>query len=210
MKKIIATSMLTLLMLTLAACGNKNGETTTEATTPASTEESTEETTTAPAETVTEAVNEGEAGENNELTEIRDAVAAAYGENYIPNMPLDEEILEAMYGITPDMYEAVLAETSAISVHVDTFIAVKADSDRVEDVKTAFENYRTFQLEEGMHYPMNLPKIEASEVLVYGDYVFYVMLGMADQDIEGEAELLAAFQEQNQIAKSVLDAYFAQ
>lgn len=61
-----------------------------------------------------------------------------------------------------------------------------------------------------MHYPMNLPKIEASEVLVYGDYVFYVMLGMADQDIEGEAELLAAFQEQNQIAKSVLDAYFAQ
>ena len=39
-----------------------------------------------------------------------------------------------------------------------------------------------------MNYPMNVPKIEASEVLVYGDYVCYLMLGVIDDSIEDEGE----------------------
>ena len=137
-------------------------------------------------------------------------MAAAYGENYLPEMPLDAETLETLYGITPDMYEEALGEVPMISAQVDTLIIVQAKEGRSDDVKAALENYRTTQLEEGMNYPMNVPKIEASEVVVYGDYVCYVMLGVIDNAIENEDEMLAAHKEQNEIAKGVLQEKLGQ
>ena len=147
---------------------------------------------------------------SEKLTAARDAVAEAYGENYLPEMPLDAEMLEAIYGVAPDMYDEALGEVPMISAQVDTLILIKAKEGRAADVQAALEAYRTYQLEEGMNYPMNVPKIEASEVLVYGDYVCYLMLGTIDMDIEDEAEMLTAYQEQNQIGKEVLEQQFAE
>lgn len=145
------------------------------------------------------------------VSDIRDAVAEAYGENYLPSMALDAESLASLYGVTEDMYDEFVAEMPMISVHVDTLIVVKAKPDRVEDVKAALENYRTYQIEEGMNYPMNVPKIEASEVVEYGNYVCYIMLGMIDDSLrDDEAAMLAAFQEQNQIAKNCIEQMLAQ
>ena len=188
-KRIAALAILVLALFTLmmTGCGSKDGESNGE---------------TASQGGSTESAYRDDVA----LTDIRDAVAQAYGANYLPSMTLDAEALANMYGVTEDMYEEALGEVPMISVQVDTLILVKAKSDRVEDVKAAFENYRTYQLEEGMNYPMNVPKIEASEVAVYGDYVCYIMLGVIEDDLkDDEAAMLTAFQEQNQIAKTAIE-----
>ena len=213
--------LLLCLVFALTACGGKGNEesTTTEAATPAETRPETEAPAGTPSETPGEANTGTDAGtgagetdggqmSSERLTAVRDALAEAYGESYLPQMPLDAEMLESLYGLTPDMYDEALGEVPMISAQVDTLILVKAKEGRAADVQAALENYRTFQLEEGMNYPMNVPKIEASEVLVYGDYVCYLMLGTIDDSIEDEAEMLTAYKEQNEIGKAVLEQQF--
>lgn len=218
-RKLAGILMIICVTAALAGCGRKDQPETQEGTeagtvagTEAGTTAGTGEGTAAGTEAGTQPAagdGTGEAGQLA-LSDIRDAVAEAYGENYLPSERLDAEMLAAMYGVTEDMYEEMLAEVPMISAQVDTLIIVKAKSDRVEDVKTTLEGYRTYQLEEGLNYPMNVPKIEAAEVLVYGDYVFYLSLGTIDDSIEDEAEMLTAFQEQNEIGKNVIEGILAQ
>ena len=181
MKKIV-TLVLALMMVLLAACGGNSDETTV-------------------AETTAEAGYKSDVA----VSDIRDAVAAVYGENYLATMPLDAEMLEMSYGITADMYEEFVAEVPMMSAHVDTLIVVKAKADKIETVKAALEAYRQDQVENGFHYPMNVPKVQASEVVVYGDYVVYIMLGTTDNMDADEATLLAEFQAQNQLGKAAIE-----
>jgi len=181
MKKII-TLVLAMMMLMLTACGGNADETTS-------------------------ADNAANAGYKNDVavSDIRDAVAAVYGDNYLATMPLDAEMLEMSYGITADMYEEFVAEVPMMSAHVDTLVVVKAKADKVEAVKAALEAYRKDQVENGFHYPMNVPKVQASEIVVYGDYVVYIMLGVVEDVEADEATLLKGFQEQNQLGKAAIE-----
>ena len=181
MKKII-TLVLALMMLMLAACGgNASNETTVGET--------------------------AGAGYKNDVavSDIRDAVAAVYGENYLATMPLDAEMLEMSYGITADMYEEFVAEVPMMSAHVDTLVVVKTKAGQVEAVQAALEAYRKDQVENGFHYPMNVPKVQASEVVVYGDYVVYIMLGVTENMEADEATLLKDYQAQNQLGKAAIE-----
>ena len=186
MKKII-TLVLALMMCLLAACGGNTNETNASETTA------------------------DEAGYKNDVavSDIRDAVAAVYGENYLATMALDAEMLEMSYGITADMYEEFVAEVPMMSAHVDTLIVVKAKEGQIENVKAALEAYRKDQVENGFHYPMNVPKVEASEVVVYGDYVVYIMLGTTENMEADEATLLKEYQAQNQIGKAAIEEMLA-
>lgn len=219
MKKKMAMGllMLTVLILTLTACSSgKKDETDsmTESTTSSETTKATEPVTSSAQETDTALAQPEQSSSGSEdgitLQGVRDAVAEAYGESYLPSMPLDGESLEQIYGVTADMYEEAFGEVPMISAQVDTLILVKAKEGKAGDVKTALENYRTYQLEEGLHYPMNVPKLEASEVVVYGDYVCYIMLGTIDETIEDEGEMLTAHKEQNEIGKAVLERMLTQ
>lgn len=64
-----------------------------------------------------------------------------------------------------------------ISVHVETFVGIKAKEGKAGDVAKELEAYRKKQIEEAVQYPMNMTKLEASQVITHGDYVFFVMLG---------------------------------
>ena len=146
-----------------------------------------------------------------DLEEIRQAVQDAYGESYIPSAPYDAETFAALFGITEDMYETYVAEGPMISVHVDTFAAVEAKEGQADAVEQAFADYREAQLTQAAQYPMNLPKIEASQVVRHGNYVFVVMLGTpsAEAEMEGEEAALESAREQNQIAVDVIDSFFS-
>lgn len=61
-----------------------------------------------------------------ELADVVQAVKDAYGENYLPSTPLDEQMLTDIYGLDMENVEEVIGEAPMISAHVDTFIAVKA------------------------------------------------------------------------------------
>ena len=86
-----------------------------------------------------------------------------------------------------------------------TQTARASKTDKVETVKAALEAYRKDQVENGFHYPMNVPKVQASEVVVYGDYVVYIMLGTTENMDADEATLLKEFQAQNQLGKAAIE-----
>ena len=135
------------------------------------------------------------------------AVVYAYGEDFLPSMDITEEQLQDM-GIDTQYFEEFKAQGPMISTHVDTLIAVKAQPEHAEDVEDELNKYRDSLLE-GMNYPMNMPKIQASEVAVYDDYVFFVMLGKYnDTDETDEAALLDYYVEQNDRGLEALHAYF--
>ena len=145
-----------------------------------------------------------------DLEKVHQAVKEAYGENYIPSAPYDAQALNDIFGVPEDLYEEFIAEGPMISVHVDTFVAVKAKEGKGEEVEQHLKDYRDSQLNDAVQYPMNLPKIEASEVVRHGDYVFFVMLGTpsAEAEAQGEEAALQSAQEENKKAVDAINAFF--
>lgn len=142
------------------------------------------------------------------LSDIHEAVKAVYGENYIPSMAQDAETIAALYGVSEDMYEEAIAEVAMISVHVDTFLAFKAKEGQADAIEQKLTEYREYLVSNAVQYPMNIPKIEASQVVREGDYVFFVQLGTVEDDMLDEDELLKEFQESNQLAVDAIKEQF--
>lgn len=144
------------------------------------------------------------------LDELLGKIKETYGDKYAPNSEMDAQLLEDLTGLTPDLYEDYVAEMPMISTFVETFIGVKAVDGKGEDVEKILNSYRDKLVNDTMQYPMNISKIQASQVVRHGDYVFFVMLGAADdEELEkGDEAALKSAQENNQIAIDVIDGYF--
>lgn len=140
------------------------------------------------------------------LKEVHEKIQEAYGENYLPGMDYDSQILETVFGIQPEWIDEFIAQGPTMSAHVDTFIAIRATEGHAENVKKALETYRQTNIDSNMNYPMNLPKLEQSQVYQTGDYVFYVMLG-AYYDGEDAGEEQTFYKEQTQIALDIIQEY---
>ena len=199
-----------LLAVSLTACAPKTEETKPETTI----EETMQEMTSEAVPEGTEGAEETKEAETaaSKLDEIHEAVQSAYGEDYIPNMAFDADMLKEQYGIEPDWYDSFIAEGPMISANVETFIGVEAKEGKAEAVAKALSAYRDSQLTAGIQYPINLPKLEASEVVSHGNYVFFVMLGTPDMEAEeqGEEAALASAKEKNQIGMDVIDSFFTE
>lgn len=141
------------------------------------------------------------------IEELHNAVKSAYGEDYIPSMPYDDASLMDVFGVEKAWYEEYIAEGPMISAHVDTFVAVKAKNGSIEDVKKALNEYRDKLLADTMQYPSNLAKIQASRVVSYGNYTFFIMLGIIPMETEeeGEEAMLTAYEEQNGKAVTAIE-----
>lgn len=153
------------------------------------------------------------AGENKEVVndvameDIHNAVKEAYGEDYIPSMSIEESMLKDTYGIEPEWCDSVIAEGPLISAQIDTFIGIKATAGNADKVKQALTTYQTNLKQDTMQYPSNLVKIQASKVVSYGDYVFFLMLGMIPMEVEeqGEDAILTAYEAENQKAIDAIE-----
>ena len=141
------------------------------------------------------------------LVKAHDAVKEAYGENYMPSMEIDKEFLQDIYGIPMDQVEDFIAEGPMMSTHVDTFIGLKAKKASADKLAQALKDYKGYLLEESFQYPMNMPKIEAAEILQVEDYVFFIMLGAFNDNMEETEEGALKFaQEQTAIGiKAIKD-----
>lgn len=235
MKKLFLVGMSVLLALSVTACGNrdKDNNTTGEKSTTAQEEVQTtagggkEETTPQPEQessttqepetSASSAPDDGSFDLMDEktdelLTQIHEAVKAAYGEEYLPDTRFDWQYIEAVYGITADMYDAVIAEGPMISFNIDTFVGFKAQSGREQDLYDALESYRDYLVNDSMQYPTNAVKVQATQVIQHGEYVFLVCLGSIDMETEeqGEEAILAQAQEKNQIAVDVINSFFTE
>ena len=132
-----------------------------------------------------------------ELADVVQAVKDAYGENYLPSTPLDEQMLTDIYGLDMENVEEVIGEAPMISAHVDTFIAVKAKAGKGEAVEKELQEYLDYVVENSVNYPMNVAKVQSAKVVRHGDYVFYVLLGGYDDRTDvSEEESVKFAQEQ--------------
>lgn len=145
------------------------------------------------------------------VTDIQEAVAQELGENYWPNMDVPSELLEDMFGITEEMYEEIVAQTPMISANVDTLVLVKANEDSVEQVEDALKAYKEYNTTEALQYPMNVGKVQAAQIKVYGRYVCFVQLGAEvpvdeEEDSEGsDAAVILHCEEENAKALAVIE-----
>ena len=147
-----------------------------------------------------------------DLNALHTEIKNAYGDSYLPAAPMEGTDLNARYGLTSDMYTEIIAEFPMISVNVDEFVAIHAAEGKAEDVKSALETYQKALQENTMQYPINVPKIQASQVISHGDYIFFVMLSFMDETSTGEGiteeEALKKAQEDNQTAIDIINRYF--
>lgn len=114
-------------------------------------------------------------------------VKSAYGEDYIPSMTIEDPYLQEVYGLDLSKIDKVIAEGPMMSVHVDTFIGIKAAQGQVDALEKSLIDYRDKLISEGMQYPMNLAKVNASKVYKIKDHVFFIMLG-ASTTVENQSE----------------------
>lgn len=133
------------------------------------------------------------------MEELKAAVVDALGDNYWPDMAMEEEMFSQICGVTSDMYDAYFAESPMISTNVDTLIIVKAKEGKVSDVEDALNAYRDSLINDTMQYPMNISKIQSSRIETFGNYVCFVQLG-ADVTEDSEEAAILQCQEENEKA----------
>lgn len=232
MKKLVVSLLLAAMTLSVVACGGKKEEepsTTPSSSVESSVEESTEESSEEDVvvDENTDEVTDGEVADGEEgqveypvssgfAKELRDAVVAAFGENYPAPMEMPADYLEGMYGISPDMYESYAGDMPMIMTNVDTLLVIQPKADRFEEVKTILETYlanKTADDSLRFEYPFNIGKVSAARVDVIGDCVVYTQLGgdiFGIYETEGDAAVMEACQEANQTAVDAMLAVVEQ
>lgn len=153
--------------------------------------------------------SEAESGynQNVKMEELRAAVVEVLGENYWPDMEMDAEMLETVYGIKPEMYEEYFAETPMISTNVDTLIIVKAKENQINTVEEALKAYYDKNVNDSLQYPQNIGKVQAARVESFGNYVCFVQLGGDTMDAEDRGDEAVAEQctEENEKALDAIE-----
>ncbi len=210
MKRFLTLVLALLMIVSLAACSAENGKITdaSEDTSAESTVDTTEDTTASEGKPEVETTESKPDAETNDvaISAVVDGIKNAMGENYLPNMDIDAEILAATYGVNAEWVEEFVAQVPMISFNIDTLIAVKAKDGNAADVEKALNDYLTYQIENSMQYPVNVPKLEASRVYRVGNYVFYICLGIIPEElIDDEAGAYKTAVENNEAVISKID-----
>ncbi len=141
--------------------------------------------------------------------QVLDAIKEAYGESYLPDADMNEQEYTETYGLNMDDVAEIKAEMAMISFHPDRVVVVKANEGKGEEVEKALTAARDNLVENGMWYPANLAKVEASQVLRNGDYVVFMMLGAVDENLDATEEQAAEFaKEQAEIGANAFNSLF--
>lgn len=203
MKKLMTVALALVLVIGLIGCGKDNTDkgnnnTQGENNTPENTDDKQTE----------DVFDKADAS----MDELKKAVVDVLGENYWPNTAIPAEMLEGTYGISADMYDEFLGETPMISANVDTLLIIKAKADKTQEVADALNAYRDNQIENGMHYPMNVGKVHASRIETFGNYVCFVQLGADISDLEeqGDEAIIEYCQQENEKALDAIEKTLAQ
>lgn len=164
LKSILALGLVGILSLTLlAGCTKKDSDNSS------STPPSSEPQSSAP-----------QKEESGQLTAVHEAIKTAYGEDYIGGtFPVDETMLEEMYGIKKDLVKEYVVDAAAINTQVDTFIGAEAAEGKADELEAAMKAYRDKFIADKEAFPYladHLPKAKAAQVVRVDDYVFYVMV----------------------------------
>lgn len=145
-----------------------------------------------------------------EINSVFEAVSNAYGEDFYADSERDEAFLTEKVGVNMDDVESFFCNTATDTKHPDIFVGVKAkDSSAADSVETAFEDYRE-SLVNGYKADtsVNSHKVNSSEVIRHGNYVFLVMLGRTDDTITDVNDAMTFAKDQVKIAVDKIAEFF--
>lgn len=198
-KKIMSAMLAVLLIGSFAGCQSKTGTTSSSLSSTISSaasgakEESSDSSAEASknGDTAQSGASGAEGAAASGLGMFRDALRDVYGDKYYPDTEMTEEQIREELGLDESLYEEVYAEHTDENERPDTFIAVKAKSGKVDEVKEKLTAYKQRLIDENS-FDANADKLNAAEVYSEGDYVFFVLLGDVDDGTssEGFAEAL--------------------
>lgn len=154
-------------------------------------------------------ISDNHSGNLSQAEQLRQAIADAYGENYLPNMQMTEEILQDEFGLKADMYDEIVAEMPTIGFHPDRLIIVKPKQGKENEVKQALEKARETLVEGSIQYPMNAAKVSAAKVLESDGYYCFMLLGRSDDLSENEEQAAQFADEQIKIGVKAFEDFFA-
>lgn len=141
---------------------------------------------------------------------LRQSIADAYGENYLPNMSMSEELLESEFGLSRDMYDDIIAEMPTVGFHPDRLIILKPKQGRENEVKQALETARETLAEDSVQYPVNAAKVNAAKVLEHDGYYCFMLLGKPDDLSEDEEQAAQFADEQISIGVKAFEDFFTE
>ena len=153
----------------------------------------------------------------DEVISAADAIAAVlidtYGESYLATQMMDAEMLEMIYGITPDMYDDCFAAMPMMMTHVDEVVMLHADD--TAPLLEKLNARRDFLAADMMQYPANLPRLGTAQVVDFenGWVGLFILGGQADMALieswgEDNEQAIAYYTEQNQKGIDALKQYF--
>jgi len=141
------------------------------------------------------------------LYDMVNAVRDHFGDRYNPNSPISEQQLSEMYGFDLDWMHDFYAEGPAFTMGVDMLIGISAKDGHIDDVEAALLAYQDYLINDSFQYPMNMAKVQASQVHIVGDYGFLVLLSdhIEDEDIDAIEHYKAINQEAIDIINDVFN-----
>ena len=148
--------------------------------------------------------------ENDLLNSAYENVKAGYGDFYIPSISIEPSTLEAIYGVSFEAVESYFGESAMMSTYPDVFIGVKAHKGKAKEIGEALNAYREHLLVRFKDSASGLAKVNASRVFIYGNYVFYMVLGQptdimitseasAEHILSAEASAAIGFEKLNSV-----------
>lgn len=163
-------------------------------------------------ETVGMANQESDAivSEDENLNEIYQGIRDAYGDSYSSGTAYTEAKLAQRLNIDPAWCGAYLAEEAGDEENGTLFVAVKAQPDMADSVEKVLLEYQDMLMDNSSQHPIRLAQAQASQIVRYGEYVFFVMLGQVPEGTEDELEAFQTADESNQKAVDAIDAFFEQ
>ena len=142
------------------------------------------------------------------VTAILDKVKAAFGEDYLPNMPIEEEMVKETFKLDLGLVEEYVAEMPMIGFHPDKVLIVKAKEGKIDEVVAQLEAAKTEMVENGINYPANLEKVQATKVVSKGNYAAFFMVGSSNNMSEDPEERLKFAEDEVQKAVTAFNSMF--
>ncbi len=182
MKKILSLALAVVFLLTATACGSQKN---------------------AP----------GTIKDDKSLQDVLDAVDAKFNEKYegdygaVPmKMPIDDQYLADFAELDSTVYDEYAGAVAGIMLRSDALFAVKAKEDKVEAVQQALEKRLVDITAQFEFYPVSgsYDRAKAGEVYTKGNYVFLIIVGDFDPDVEGTA----VYDADVQMTKETIDSMF--
>lgn len=191
-KKVSLASLILACGIIATGCGDDNTENTNE-----------------PAENnVEQTQTENKENSDINLASILEQIKAAYGEDYLPNTPLDEEMVKQTFNLDLELVEEFVAEMPMIGFHPDKVLIVKAKEGKIDDVVAQLEAARTELIENSMTYPANIEKIQSTKVVSNDNYAAFLLVGSSENMLEDEEERLKFAEDEVQKAVTAFDSMF--